>query len=89
MALHPPRDNRHRSVGIASRDKTPLDIMQKNLSFWEQQCEGLVAQLELLLSEQNEPTDAFLRALTEAERNRRKCANDVAKYVHPKFKPAR
>jgi hypothetical protein len=70
--------------------KTPLDIMLKNMRFYDEKAQAMMTILETKIAAGNKkfvPTEvlALLQEMSQYRMNAQKCATDAAPFIHPKL----
>ena len=68
--------------------KTPLDIMLRNMRFYDEKAEAMLGVIESKLGDQKSVPAELLELLREMSTYRmsaQKCAVDAAPFVHPKL----
>ncbi len=74
--------------GALKAGKTPLDIMLKNMRFYDNKAEAMMRTLETKIADMKTPPMELLELLKEMSgyrMNAQKCAVDAAGFVHPKL----
>lgn len=76
------------AMGALRPGKTPLDIMLKNMRFYDEKAEAMMTVLEEKLANRKTLPEDLLKLLSEMSGYRmsaQKCAVEAAPYVHPKL----
>ena len=88
--MAPNRLSRKRAMELCAKNKSPLDIMFDNMSFWHRQSKDLGAKLEAICKKIKNDDDrreamSLARVFLSARENAQRCAVDCAPYVHAKL----